>query len=141
MSTEHGVALITGAGRGLGRAFAFALAERGFTVALTARTQAEINATAAAIARNGGRAIAVPGDVTDRQAVERAVAATEAELGPIDLLINNAGVLTGGLLGTTDPDEWRYIQTPFCVRQPSCVELCHAPRTDPGCCQHCNPSG
>jgi NAD(P)-dependent dehydrogenase (short-subunit alcohol dehydrogenase family) len=65
MSTKHGVALITGAGRGLGRAFAIALAERGFTVALTARTQAEINATAEAIGRNGGRAIAVPGDVTD----------------------------------------------------------------------------
>ena len=106
MSTEHGVALITGAGRGLGRAFAIALAENGFTVALTARTEAEIDATAQAIVRNGGSAIAVPGDVSDRQAVERAVATTEAELGPIDLLINNAGVLTGGLVGTTDPDEW-----------------------------------
>jgi NAD(P)-dependent dehydrogenase (short-subunit alcohol dehydrogenase family) len=106
MSTEQGVALITGAGRGLGRAFAVALAKSGFKVALTARTEAEINATAEAIVRSGGSAIAVPGDVTDRQAVERAIATTEAELGPIDLLINNAGVLNGGLIGTIDPDEW-----------------------------------
>jgi 3-oxoacyl-[acyl-carrier protein] reductase len=106
MSTEHGIALITGAGRGLGRAFAIALAKNGFKVAVTARTEAEINATAEAIVRNGGSAIAVPGDVTDRQAVEPAVATTEAELGPIDVLINNAGVLNGGLIGTIDPDEW-----------------------------------
>jgi 3-oxoacyl-[acyl-carrier protein] reductase len=106
MSTEHGVALITGAGRGLGRAFAIALAENEYNVALTARTEAEINATAEAITSNGGRVIAIPGDVTDRQAVERAVATTEAELGPITLLINNAGVLNGGLIGTIDPDEW-----------------------------------
>jgi NAD(P)-dependent dehydrogenase (short-subunit alcohol dehydrogenase family) len=106
MSTEQGVALITGAGRGLGRAFAIALAESEYKVALTARTEAEINATAEVITSNGGRAIAIPGDVTDRQAVERAVATTEAELGPITVLINNAGVLNGGLIGTIDPDEW-----------------------------------
>jgi 3-oxoacyl-[acyl-carrier protein] reductase len=106
MTTEQGVALITGAGRGLGRAFAIALAEHGFKVALTARTEAEIAATAAAIIQQGGRAISIPGDVTDRQAVERAVATTEADLGPITLLINNAGVLGGGLIGTIDPDEW-----------------------------------
>jgi NAD(P)-dependent dehydrogenase (short-subunit alcohol dehydrogenase family) len=106
MSTEHGVALITGAGRGLGRAFAIALAENEYKVALTARTEAEINATAEVITSNGGRAIAIPGDVTDRQAVEQAVATTEAELGPITVLINNAGVLNGGLIGTIDPDEW-----------------------------------
>jgi NAD(P)-dependent dehydrogenase (short-subunit alcohol dehydrogenase family) len=81
-------------------------AEVSTKAALTARTEAEINATAEAIVRNGARAIAVPGDVTERQAVERAVATTEAELGPIDVLINNAGVLTGGLIGTIDADEW-----------------------------------
>jgi NAD(P)-dependent dehydrogenase (short-subunit alcohol dehydrogenase family) len=106
MSGEQGVALITGGGRGLGRAFAIALAESRYKVAVTARTEAEITATAEAIKSKGGQAIAVPGDVADRQAVERAVATTEAELGPIDLLINNAGVLNGGLIGTIDPDEW-----------------------------------
>jgi NAD(P)-dependent dehydrogenase (short-subunit alcohol dehydrogenase family) len=106
MSSEQGVALITGAGRGLGRAFAIALAESGFKVTVTARTEAEINATAETIRSNGGKALAVPGDVTDRQAVERVVAMTEAELGPITVLVNNAGVLNGGLIGTIDPDEW-----------------------------------
>jgi NAD(P)-dependent dehydrogenase (short-subunit alcohol dehydrogenase family) len=106
MPTDRGVALVTGAGRGLGRAFAGALAEEGFKVVLTARTEPEIRAAADEIERAGGRAIAIAGDVTDRQAVEHAVARTEAELGPIDLLINNAGVLTGGLVGTLDPDEW-----------------------------------
>lgn len=106
METNGSVALVTGAGRGLGRAFAMALAENGFSLALTARTAAEIDEAADAIARAGGRAIAIAGDVTDRQAVERAVATAEAELGPIDVLINNAGVLTGGLVGTLNPDEW-----------------------------------
>jgi NAD(P)-dependent dehydrogenase (short-subunit alcohol dehydrogenase family) len=106
MASNGSVALVTGAGRGLGRAFAIALAENDFRLALTARTAAEIDETAEAIARAGGRAIAIPGDVTERQAVERAIATAEEELGPIDVLINNAGVLTGGLIGTLDPDEW-----------------------------------
>jgi NAD(P)-dependent dehydrogenase (short-subunit alcohol dehydrogenase family) len=106
MPMDSSVALVTGAGRGLGRAFAMALAEYGFKVAVTARTETEIRTAAEDIEHAGGRAIAVPGDVTDRHAVEHAVATTEAELGSIDLLINNAGVLTGGLMGTLDPDEW-----------------------------------
>jgi NAD(P)-dependent dehydrogenase (short-subunit alcohol dehydrogenase family) len=106
MPMNSSVALVTGAGRGLGRAFAIALAEHGFLVAVTARTATEIRTVVADIERMGGRAIAIPGDVTDRQAVEQAVATTEADLGPIDLLINNAGVLTCGLVGSLDPDEW-----------------------------------
>src|SRR5262245_58015525 len=107
MSTEHGAALITGGGRGLGRAFAIALAENGFKVAVTARTEAEINQIAQAIVRNGGRAIAIPGDVTDRRTVEHTVARTEAELGSIDLLINNAGELRAlGVVGAIAPDAW-----------------------------------
>jgi NAD(P)-dependent dehydrogenase (short-subunit alcohol dehydrogenase family) len=106
MSTEQGAVVITGGGRGLGRAFALALADLGFPVCVTARTEAEIAATADAIVRAGGRAIAVSGDVTDPQAVARVVAATEVELGPIDVLINNAGVLNGGLLETAEPDAW-----------------------------------
>jgi len=106
MSSEPGVALITGAGRGLGRAFALALAERGFKIAAVARTQAEINATAEAIVRNGGRAVAIAGDVTDRQAVERAVATTEAELGSITLLINNAGIYPPSDFNHVNYEDW-----------------------------------
>lgn len=106
MTTEQGVALITGGGRGLGRAFALALAQHGFAVVVTARTEAEIADTADAIVRAGGRAMALSGDVTDRDAVKHIVTTTETELGPIDLLINNAGVLSAGRVGTLDPDEW-----------------------------------
>jgi NAD(P)-dependent dehydrogenase (short-subunit alcohol dehydrogenase family) len=101
------VALITGAGRGLGRAFALALAQHGVKVAVTGRTEAEIQATVQAITQSGGRATALAGDVTDRQAVEHTVARAEAELGPIDLLINNAGRLRAlGTVAEVDPDDW-----------------------------------
>jgi NAD(P)-dependent dehydrogenase (short-subunit alcohol dehydrogenase family) len=107
MKIDSSVALITGGGRGLGRAFALALAEHGVKVAVTARTETEIKATADKITRAGGRAVAIAGDVTDRQAVEHAVAVAEAELGPIDLLVNNAGELKAlGVVGAIDPDAW-----------------------------------
>jgi NAD(P)-dependent dehydrogenase (short-subunit alcohol dehydrogenase family) len=101
------VALVTGAGRGLGRAFAEALAQQGVKVALTARTEAEIQAAAQAITQSGGYAIALAGDVTDRQAVEDTVVRAEAELGPIDLLVNNAGRLRAlGVVADVDADDW-----------------------------------
>jgi len=101
------VAIVTGGGRGLGKVYAQFLARAGAAVAVMARTASEIDETAASIEKEGGRAIAVPGDVTDRKAVERAVAQTEEQLGPVDLLVNNAGDL-----GPIDPcweadaDEW-----------------------------------
>ncbi|MDQ2997561.1 MAG: SDR family oxidoreductase [Chloroflexota bacterium] len=107
MQIDSSVALITGGGRGLGQAFARALAEHGASVAIIGRTESEIRVTAQEIERAGGRAIAIPGDVTNRQAVERAVAITEAELGPIDLLVNNAGMLRAiGVVAQIDADDW-----------------------------------
>jgi NAD(P)-dependent dehydrogenase (short-subunit alcohol dehydrogenase family) len=107
MPINSNVALITGGGRGLGRAFALALAQHGFNVAVTGRTEAEIQATAQAITDGGGRAIAIAGDVTDRPTVEQTIARTEAELGPIDLLINNAGMLQAlGVVADVDADDW-----------------------------------
>src|SRR5215207_5784760 len=107
MPITSSVALITGGGRGLGRAFAIALAQHGFNVAVTGRTEAEIQTTAQAITEGGGRAIAIAGDVTDRPTVEQTIARTEAELGPIDLLINNAGMLQAlGVVADVDADDW-----------------------------------
>ncbi|MCJ7551531.1 MAG: SDR family oxidoreductase [Anaerolineae bacterium] len=101
------VAIVTGGGRGLGRAFAQALAAAGASVAVLARTEEQIAGTVAHIRESGVRAIALPTDVTDSLAVERAVQTTEQQLGPVDLLVNNAARwLLGNELWKIDPDEW-----------------------------------
>ena len=100
-------ALITGGGRGLGRAIALALAQAGSQVAITARSEAELAQTAELIRQSGGRALALPADVTDHNAIAAVVAATESQLGPIDLLINNAGSFRAlGPAAAVDPEEW-----------------------------------
>jgi NAD(P)-dependent dehydrogenase (short-subunit alcohol dehydrogenase family) len=101
------VALVTGGGRGIGRAIAKALAGAGAAVAVLARSQEQLAETVADVTAAGGRALACPADVTDRAAVETAVAGVEQRLGPIDLLVNNAGVSGPvGPLADSDPDEW-----------------------------------
>ena len=102
-----GTAIVTGAGRGFGKAIAMRLAREGYALGLTARTDSQISEVAAEIHRLGGRAVALPADVTDRQAVDRVVDAAERQLGPITLLINNAGVPGPfGPIWAVDPDEW-----------------------------------
>ncbi len=101
------VAIVTGGGRGLGRAFAEGLAGAGASVAVVARSAEQLKATVAAITDAGGRALAVPMDIADRPATERLAELVERELGPVDLLVNNAGVLTPlGTIWEVDPDEW-----------------------------------
>ena len=80
-------ALVTGGGRGIGLAAASALAQAGAEVTLAARTRDEIEAAAQAIAARGDKAVALPLDVTDLEAVRRTIAAAE----PFDVLVNNAG--------------------------------------------------
>lgn len=101
------VAVVTGGGRGLGRAFAQALAGAGAAVAVLARSRDEVEETAALIGHAGGYALALPLDVTDQDAVTEAIATVRRRLGPVDLLVNNAGV-TGpvGPIAATDPDAW-----------------------------------
>jgi NAD(P)-dependent dehydrogenase (short-subunit alcohol dehydrogenase family) len=86
------VAWITGAGRGIGRACALALAETGHDVALSARTEAELKATAEACGKHGTRALAAPCDVTDAAAVARAHAAIAQQLGAPSVLVCAAGM-------------------------------------------------
>jgi NAD(P)-dependent dehydrogenase (short-subunit alcohol dehydrogenase family) len=86
-------AIVTGAGRGIGRAIAEALAEAGAAVALTSRTQHELDATVAQIRERGGRALAIAGDVTNCADVERVRDETEATFGPASILVHSAGVL------------------------------------------------
>jgi len=101
------VALVTGGGRGFGKAIAKALAAEGAAVTVTARSTRQIDGTVAEIKASGGKAFAVPGDVTSRKDVERVIIAAHRHFGPTTLLVNNAG-LAGpiGPIGTVDPDEW-----------------------------------
>jgi NAD(P)-dependent dehydrogenase (short-subunit alcohol dehydrogenase family) len=101
------VALVTGGGRGIGRAISVTLASSGAAVAVLARSPDQLAETVRLITASGGRAIACPADVTDRQAVEQAVDEVGRRLGPIDLLVNNAGQgRPFGPLAEVDPDEW-----------------------------------
>ena len=106
------VALVTGAGRGIGRAIALKLAGAGWDVAVNYRTSA---AGAEEIASNiiilGRRVIAVQADVADAQAVRSMVADVEDRLGPVSLLVNNAGLSWTGLFQDTDYEAWRRLFT------------------------------
>ncbi|MGZ5127673.1 MAG: SDR family NAD(P)-dependent oxidoreductase, partial [Burkholderiales bacterium] len=100
-------AIVTGAGRGFGRAIAERLAAEGAAVTLAARSRAQVNAVAEAISAGGGRALAAAGDVTERRDVGRIVRAAEDAFGALTLLVNNAGQAGPfGPIGVLDPDEW-----------------------------------
>lgn len=104
------VAIITGAGRGLGRAMAVKMAEMGADIVAAARTQAQLDETADAVKKTGRKCIVVPTDVTVSAQVNALADATVRQFGKIDILVNNAGGGDGGrpkqLPEITD-DEWR----------------------------------
>ena len=85
-------ALVTGGGRGLGRAIAIGLAEHGADVAVTSRTVAELDETATAVRAAGRECLVVPGDASQTAEIDRVVAEVASDFGRIDILINNAGV-------------------------------------------------
>lgn len=101
------VALVTGAGRGIGRDIAVGFAGQGASLALTARTLAQIDETAEMVRARGGRVITAGGDVSRQSDVENVVAMTLAEYGRIDVMVNNAGVITPiGPIWELDPEVW-----------------------------------
>jgi NAD(P)-dependent dehydrogenase (short-subunit alcohol dehydrogenase family) len=101
------VALVTGGGRGIGRVIALTLAQTGCNVAVLARTRGEIELVAAEIQATGQRSFAIRSDLSDGQAITHAFTAITKELGPIAILVNNAGVVEPlGSIQTVDPDAW-----------------------------------
>jgi len=100
------VALVTGAGSGLGRQFALTLAEAGASVALAARRREKLKETAALIEEAGGKAICTDLDVTDPLVVTSCVREVESELGTPDILVNNAGIARQAFLTDISEEDW-----------------------------------
>lgn len=103
------VAFVTGGRRGLGRAFARALGEAGARVAISSRDASLGEQAAAELRAEGLEVVSVTGDVSSYDDVEAMVAAVEAELGPVDVLVNNAGVVQHKSSLEVSPDEWRKV--------------------------------
>src|SRR5947208_10608108 len=105
MEWRDQVAVVTGAARGLGRATARLLAQRGAAVCVNYAAHSDAaDALVAEIVGAGGHAIAVAADVAEAKAVEAMVARTQAELGPVTVLVNNAGLSWQGTLETYDQE-------------------------------------
>jgi 3-oxoacyl-[acyl-carrier protein] reductase len=109
----EGSALVTGASRGIGAAIAKALAREGWPVGVNYRSDADsAEAVVREITEAGGRAIAIQADVSDAEAAEALFKRVEDELGPVLVLVNNAGVRADGLSPQIDDDDWaRVIDT------------------------------
>lgn len=104
------IALVTGAGQGVGAAIAAALADQGATVLVNDLSEERAARCVEGIGRTGGRAEAAVADVTDREAVDALVQRAARRFGPVDILVNNAGVPADGLgirhFVETDPADW-----------------------------------
>ena len=100
------IALVTGGGRGIGREIALAFAREGLSVAVAARDHARVAETAEAVRGLGVDSVALELDVTDGAMVGDVFARVAAELGAIDVLVNNAGIAESASFGRTDPALW-----------------------------------
>ena len=106
---EQQVVVVTGASAGLGRAIAYAFAERGAKVALLARNPGALRSTAAECRAMGGEALAIPTDVSDAEAVEAAAEQVERELGPIDVWVNNAMISVFSPVKEMQPADYKRV--------------------------------
>ena len=100
------VALITGASSGIGEAAALDLASRGSTVAVVARRKDKLENLVARISTEGGRALAIGADITDREEAIGAVEQTVAQFGRLDILVNSAGIMLNGPTLTLPLEDW-----------------------------------
>lgn len=108
-SLKGKVAIVTGAGKGIGRAVALALASEGVSVGLLARTEADLKETASQAERLGVKAAYAAVDVSSQEEVDQAIKNITDELGTADILVNNAGIGKFATLLDMDPQEWKKI--------------------------------
>lgn len=106
LSAAGKVALVTGGGRGIGHAIALGLAEAGADVAVVSRSLPQLEAVAKDIRALGRRALPIPADTSNKAQVDAMVARAEAELGPIDILINDAGIVVTDKVMDISEAEW-----------------------------------
>ncbi len=106
MKLQGKAALVTGGGRGLGRAIALALAQEGAVVAVAARSTDDVAETAWLIGEQGGRAVAFTADVRESSQVTALVSDAQAALGPLHILVNSAGVGLRAPIYETSEDQW-----------------------------------
>ena len=106
-SLEGRRALITGASSGIGEATAMMMAAEGASVAVTARRKDRLDELVGRIEGEGGRAVAIEADIADEAQVRSLVDAASTELGGLDALVNNAGVMLLGLVQGAETEEWR----------------------------------
>ncbi len=109
MTFKERTAIVTGAGRGIGKGIAETLAKNGVTVVCISKSEASCGAVAAAITAAGGKAKAVAVDVSHGAAISAAAEALLKEFGKIDILVNNAGITRDGLLARMSEDDWNLV--------------------------------